>query len=581
MEDIFVLVLAALAIAAYVAGVIAFLVFVAPFVAAGAALYVIGDLVGGYFHRGYGVLVLQTPEFQLIAPYRPGTPENGPEPAYRQYFFGPAMRDLRQIIMLGRQRARYRTTSHADRFTGWTFTDPPIPVMFTWPAGIALWAGLIVGTVVGALLTAVVAGLHALVVTVLQGAARGCALALRGADTLALAARGVRGMRCPWCYEKSEYPAYRCACDQLHHDIRPGRYGVFRRRCQCGRRMPTLIILGSYRLNAYCTYTATCGRQMSDETGRFREFVLPLLGGVAAGKTRLMAAMLVALHEAAQLAAGTDRGVGLRLANPETTTGYQVFTMVLDEHGHILKTPRSDLPHAYSLLLRAGRRSRLVQIFDPAGEYLVSREDTDMLRYLPAARTFIFVLDPLSVPAFWDSLSEYEKSTIDPVLASQVHPQQVFDQAIQQAIQMGANLRGARLAVAISKTDLIEHTGLLDGRTDDDSWARRWLTDELGLGNLVRAMDSEFREVRFFFTAAVTVAPRQAHPTIAPVVDWTLGVRVRPGVSAPASRSPVLPLSLDNSNKPRHRPAATCLSAFSVVIATVFGDKSPSPSCTF
>jgi Double-GTPase 2 len=538
MEDFFILLLGALAIVAYIACVCAFVVFVAPLVAAAAALYVAGDLAGGYFHRMHGVLARRTPEFELIPPYRPGTPENGPEPAFRQYFFGPAMRDLRQIIQLGWQRARYRVTSHAARFTAWTFTAPPVPVLFTWPAGVAAWVGLAAGTVVGGLLAAVVAALHAVMVLLAQAAARGCALALRGADTVALMARGVRGMRCPWCYERSKYPAYRCACDRLHHDIRPGRYGVFRRRCECDRRMPTLILLGSYRLNAYCTHTASCGQQMSDETGRFREVVLPLLGGRAAGKTRLMAAMLVALHEAAHHAARTDGAVGLRLANLETTAAYEVLSTVLDDKGYISGT-RSDLPHAHSVLLRTGRRTRLVHIFDPAGERLVRRERADELRYLPAARTFLFVLDPLSVPAFWDSLSEQEKSTIDSVLASRVHPQQVFDQAIQQAIEMGATLRGARLAVAISKTDLIEHTRLLDGRTDDDGWARRWLTEELGLGNLVRAMGSEFGEVRFFFTAAVTVAPRQAHPSIAPLVSWTLGVPVRPGISAPAPSSPV------------------------------------------
>jgi hypothetical protein len=205
-----------------------------------------------------------------------------------------------------------------------------------------------------------------------------------------------------------------------------------------------------------------------------------------------------------------------------------VLSTVLDDNGYISATT-GDLPHAHSLLLRAGRRTRLVSIFDPAGERLVSRERTDELRYMAAADTFLFVLDPLSVPEFWDSLVGIEADAIDRTVASRVHPQQVFDQAVQQAIAMGAKLRETRLAVAISKTDLVDHTRLLAGRTDDDQWARRWLTEELGLGNLVRAMDNEFRAVRFFFTAAVTVAPRQVHPSIGPLVTWTLGAPVRAG----------------------------------------------------
>jgi hypothetical protein len=95
MEAFFEVAVIFLAIAAYVGLVIGYFVFVAPVIAAGAALYVAGDLVAGYFHRMHAVLVRRAPEFELIPPYRPGTTENGPEPAYRQYFFGPAMRDLR------------------------------------------------------------------------------------------------------------------------------------------------------------------------------------------------------------------------------------------------------------------------------------------------------------------------------------------------------------------------------------------------------------------------------------------------------------------------------------------------------
>ncbi len=114
---------------------------------------------------------------------------------------------------------------------------------------------------------------------------------------------------------------------------------------------------------------------------------------------------------------------------------------------------------------------------------------------------------------------------LDRTLASQVHPQDVFDRTLQQMIAMGSLLRKSRLTVAVSKTDLIENTKLFDGRRDGDRWARSWLTDRLGLGNLVRSMDHEFSEVRFFFTAAVTVAPGQVHASIPPLVTRSLGIR--------------------------------------------------------
>ena len=287
------------------------------------------------------------------------------------------------------------------------------------------------------------------------------------------------------------------------------------------------MLLSSYRMNAFCVY---CDRQMSDETGRFREVMLPLLGGRAAGKTRLMAAMLVGLHDLARRPELTSASVRVNLANPDTQVAYEVLSTVLDTSGHILATT-SELPHAHSVQLRIGQRTRLVHIFDPAGELLVDRDRTDELRYLAAARIFLFVLDPMAVPGFWDSLTDADQATLDRTLASQVHPQEVFDRALPQTIQMGARLGKSRLAVAISKTDLIEHTKLLDGRRDDSQWARSWLEERLGLGNLVRSMDNEFHEVRFFFTSAVTVAPQRIHESIPALVTYSLGMPL-PGTRA-------------------------------------------------
>jgi Double-GTPase 2 len=520
MEDLFALVLAVLAFAAYVALVGAYFVFAAPVIACVVALYVAGDLIGGYFHRMHAVVVRRAPEFELIAPYRPGTEENGPEPAYRQYFFGPALRDLRQVIVLGWQRGRGRVATLGDRFTTQTITAPRIDRLATWPIGVTLWLGLVLGALLGALLGGVFALLHAVVVVGAQLTARACTGVLMAVDVVVLRARGFHGMQCPWCYERNAYPAYRCACNRLHHDIRPGRYGVVRRRCECDRRMPTLILLGSYRMNAFCVY---CDRQMSDETGRFRETVLPLLGGRAAGKTRLMAAMMIALRELESAPGPIEGAVQLSLANAETQVAYDVFSTVLDSNGYVMATS-SELPHAYSVRLRVGRHTRLVHIFDPAGERLVDRDRTDELRYLPAARSFLFVLDPMAVPGFWNSLIEADQSTLDRTLASQVHPQDVFDRTLQQMIAMGSQPRKSRLTVAISKTDLVENTKLFDGRTDDEQWARWWLTDRLGLGNLIRSMDHEFREVHFHFTAAMTVGPGRVHESISPLVTRSLGI---------------------------------------------------------
>ncbi len=61
----------------------------------------------------------------------------------------------------------------------------------------------------------------------------------------------------------------------------------------------------------------------------------------------------------------------------------------------------------------------------------------------------------------------------------------------------------ARLAVAISKTDLVGTLSTLQCVQGSSRSVERWLDRELGMGNMVRWMRLRFGEVRFFLTAAV------------------------------------------------------------------------------
>jgi hypothetical protein len=132
----------------------------------------------------------------------------------------------------------------------------------------------------------------------------------------------------------------------------------------------------------------------------------------------------------------------------------------------------------------------------------------------------------MSARDFRKLLSPADQAALDWTLASRMDPQAVFDLTVLDLIGKGARLRRSRLAVAISKTDLIAGTRALawhDG--NDQEQVRAWLSTDLGLGNLVRSMDQNFREVRFFFTASVMSAPGEVHESISPLVSWTLGTQ--------------------------------------------------------
>ncbi|MFE7382799.1 hypothetical protein ACFU9F_20805 [Streptomyces zhihengii] len=482
------------------------------------ALALVVELLWRWGRLLHGVMVRRTPEFRTIAPFRP---EDEPVPAYRNYFFGPAVRDLHQIVNLG---AVMWGRSVGDRFRALArerLTQAREPGALKLAQALALLVGLAVGAALSLPLLLLLLGLHALLVLLIHLAARLFAACLRGLDLIVLRLKGlVRGVLCPHCYERVPYPSYACPraeCRRRHGDIRPGRYGIVRRRCACGARMPTLLILmrRGNRLAAFCTH-AHCGKPLNRDAGHAREIALPLVGGRAAGKTQLMAAMLMALESAAG-----SGGPEVRLADEDSVSGYGVLREVLAMKGHTRATQRN-LARAHSAVLGRGRSEQLVHLFDAAGEHFARGEDTDALRYVRAARTVVFVLDPLAVDVTWELLDDADGAAVDRTLASTDRPDTVFANASQAMARLGERGPRPRLAVAVSKTDLLAGSGVLPDRLDDSATARGWLTENLGLGNLVHAMELEFGEVRYFFTAAVTDDDGRVDPSLAPFTAWCL-----------------------------------------------------------
>ncbi len=497
--------------------------FAAPVIIGARGLGQIAELVWEHYQVVVNVIE-RRPGYQTIAPYRP---QDELQPAHRQYFLGPAQRDLRQMLTLTGRRCtrltRDRLRSVQLNYVEQQGEDAAYRVPFGW----TLQLGIVGGAVLGAGLLALLVLVHGIVLALLSGTVLATAGALRAVDFVSLLAKRLhQGMVCPnaGCYQRVPYPVYECrrtACRRRHTDIRPGRYGILTRRCACGEELPTLILLmrTNRRLQPYCPF---CENSMSVATGHMVETVLPLFGGRAAGKTQLMAALMLTLESSS-----APGGRGMRTADDATQVNYEVLREVLQMQGHPRGT-QVDLPRAYSVVVRRGRGERMVHIFDAAGERFVNREATDALSYVQAARTFLFVLDPLAVDAFWNGPALAADGTVDRSIASDVPPELVFQQAVQAMIQMAVPLKRSRLAVAVSKADLFAArtgstgpSGLSGPGTDSDS-AKEWLTDELGLGNLVRSMDLEFKEVRYFFTAGVTLDGQTVHPSVAPVVEWCL-----------------------------------------------------------
>lgn len=404
--------------------------------------------------------------------------EGSREPAYEQYLYSQAWLDLKRSLTEVLSDGRAEVSGDWSRtvrewISGpWTFSRLWRRLM-----GLILLAGIGLGTLVAAVFIGITVTVQVVLMAVLAALGIATAKGLRVVDSGLLWFRGIR-MHCPNCSRRVSYPSYRCpACDAWHHDIRSGRYGVLRRWCSCGKQsMPTLLVLGSYRMQAYCPHPG-CEVQLADASGTAAEFTLPILGATGAGKTRLMTALVMAL--------GENPGTAVTSADYTTERRLGDLRSAAASNEPTLPTPPGP-SRAYSIYVapKAGGK-RLIHLFDTGGGGL-SFADLDARRYLGVADSFLFVIDPLSV--------------------GKRSPKDVLDLVAQQVHELGKNPRTSRLAVALTKADVPAGDGM-PGPEADSACIERWL-DESGLDHLTRAMRMLFGDVRYFRTTAVVTEGR-------------------------------------------------------------------------
>jgi Double-GTPase 2 len=447
--------------------------------------------------------VLGTRPATLPAPPRWPRRAQTEDPGVLGYFHGPAAADAMHAARVALQRCD-RFWGVGTGLIGGSFENP-----LAAPIGIGGAVGLGIGSVVGMAGFACCAVVHLAVTGTSILGVRGTAVLLRAVDSALLRFKHIR-MVCPHCFHRVPYPAYECAaCSRRHWDVRPGRLGVLRRRCLCGTALPTLLLFGTARMAAYCPHRG-CGKALEHRPGEAPEVVLPLFGAAGAGKTRLLYGMVE------QLRAWSREG----LLEAEFADGFTAGDLGMADR--FLKagraTPKTVVRLPRSLIIRvvAGRRSRLVHLFDAAGELFYWSERTQELGYLDKADTFLLVVDPLSVESFWEALPAERRSALTAERSKAPSPELAYQQTQQEMEKMGVDPGRCRLAVVFSRADL------LDGPADGPG-IESWTREELGLGNLVRSAAHHFRQVRYFRTAAVLRPDGSVDASIADLMRWSLG----------------------------------------------------------
>jgi hypothetical protein len=429
-----------------------------------------------------------------------GTGRFGPDTAWPFYCLRQIRADLPRIWTGFRVRFR--------KLWKWPFPVPLRVIFF--PVSIAGVICLVVAGVTGT----AICGLFTLVAEVCV-AVNGLCFAvaaglMRGAERCWCLLRGAEAS-CPACYHVTPRPAYPCPrCSRLHRDLRPGRLGLFARRCGCGALLPTMTVRAAWKLKATCQ---RCNTKLARGAGAVRDIRIPIFGDTAAGKTRLLYAGLDSLMVTAD-----RRRVKFRLADQDSK-GRAESGLELIRSGRDTQATPTSLPVALTAQLGSGLGGTLLHLFDAAGAHFRGTQMHDALAFLSHGHGLVYVLDPLSIEALQEDMTRRNVSSPSAVAAGGNDPEVAYVEVVSHLRDSGVRSQSQRLAVVISKADLLADTGV--GLAEDSAAIAAWLS-ESGVHNLVLSARRDFSEVRYFAVAAKADRESERYDPGAPL-RWLLG----------------------------------------------------------
>lgn len=327
---------------------------------------------------------------------------------------------------------------------------------------------------------------------------------------------------CPECFLVTPWPAYECpGCGEIHHDIRPGRLGLFTRRCRCGARLPTLPARAGRTLAAVCQ---RCGKPLASGAGAVRDVRIAIFGEKSAGKTRFLYAALNSLTGSAG-----RPGIEAGFADPRSKDKAEAGLSLIRSGQH---TPATPVPEPPVLTMRLG--GGLVSLFDVAGQRYRDPGQHAELAFMEGAQGLVHVLDPFSVSGVRGWLAGHPASGAHPAREAGDDQETTYAEVTTRLRDNGVPASAQYLAVVVAKADLLREAGLRLPSASDALAA--WLGSN-GAHNIVQAARRDFAEVRFFAVASQDLAGASADYDPGTPLRWLLTAHgVRLGSVSPGSQ---------------------------------------------
>ena len=328
-------------------------------------------------------------------------------------------------------------------------------------------------------------------------------------DRIILLMRGYKN-DCHECNERSIIPEYVCPnCGRSHFHLAPGVFGVFNHTCVCGNIMGSTFATGKNQYHSRCP---KCHTDYKTESSR--PVAIQLIGGSGSGKTVYLAALFNKINNNI-LANKKSNGAEYEIDPVSEDNVYKLQDYFLGEEAEA--TSGRDVTF-YSELIRykGSAVPTKLEIIDIPGEMFAGQvsinEASHRLAQYSYVDGFLFIVDPFAE----GDLKKSQKD--DPAtFYSDISPEEVFNNfdtyLIHQGFAKTDKMIETPISIIVTKAD----TGAVKKKLEDvcgpmplegyDSVLVRDFLANIGLASLVNAVESKFKNVKYFVVSAIGHSP--------------------------------------------------------------------------
>lgn len=330
---------------------------------------------------------------------------------------------------------------------------------------------------------------------------------------------------CHECKEKVLIPIYICPkCHARHTNLTPGVYGILKRKCQCGEKLPTTFFNGRKKLTAICPVCAQQGRITVLYDRESRPLCVPVVGGRSVGKT----AYITAFSRDFINNVAPEHGLDVELYNEsmEKTYGKMRTDYIRGSTDATERSSDITRPSAISFSFFVQHKSlhpeRLVHIYDIAGEVFTDNDENEVQRQYEYCQGIIFMLDPFAIPSvraeYGSRLASKDRAVVGMADINGIID--VFFNKLHQVTGLSdREMSNVPFAVVIGKTDSAElwrnfssekieklmaaNAGLSLTKSDAMDFLCRKFLIRHGMAAVVNAIDMKFRHNCYFAVSAM------------------------------------------------------------------------------